>query len=98
MIGSAATLAFSHLSGGAQAANDPLETMAVSKDTIWNGITITPDGRRFVALPNWLGLSAGAGEIGKDGVLRPYTAVPHATACGIIPERPRPGYGAAVSL
>ncbi|MCK0209608.1 major royal jelly family protein [Starkeya koreensis] len=56
----------------AAAGADPLETMAESKDTLWNGITITPDGRKFVALPNWLGPSAGAGEIGKDGVLRPW--------------------------
>lgn len=73
---SAAALALAPLAslttGSAQAAGDPLETMAESKDILWNGITITPDGRKFVALPNWLGPSAGAGEIGKDGVLRPW--------------------------
>lgn len=69
LAGAAAVLAAPRFS---KAANDPLETMAVSKDTLWNGITITPDGRRFVALPNWLGPSAGAGEIGKDGELRPW--------------------------
>jgi sugar lactone lactonase YvrE len=73
MTGSVATLAVARLTTAhAQAAKDPLETMALSKDTIWNGITITPDGRRFVALPSWLGPSAGAGEIGRDGVLRPW--------------------------
>jgi hypothetical protein len=72
MLSGAATLAFSPLAVRAQAASDPLEVMAESKDTLWNGITITPDGRRFVALPGWLGQSAGAGEIGRDGILRPW--------------------------
>jgi len=56
----------------ARAATDRLESMATSQDTIWNGVTITPEGRIFVALPNWLGPSAGVGEIGKDGKLRPW--------------------------
>lgn len=75
LLAGAASLALAPCLAQAQqapAAGPVLETMAVSRDVLWNGITITPGGRRFVALPNWLGPSAGAGEIGQDGVLRPW--------------------------
>jgi sugar lactone lactonase YvrE len=49
-----------------------LETVATSPDTLWNGVAVTPAGRIFVSLPNWLGPSAGVGEIGSDGKLRPW--------------------------
>lgn len=69
MLGSAAVLA---AMGSAVAAPDPLETMAVNQTTLWNGVARTPKGRIFVSLPNWLGPAAGAGEVGADGVLRPW--------------------------
>ncbi|MFT3778725.1 MAG: L-dopachrome tautomerase-related protein [Ottowia sp.] len=63
-VGLSTSLAFS--------ASDRLETMAVSHNALWNGIAITPEGRRFVALPNWLGPSAGVGEIDRQGALHPW--------------------------
>ncbi|MCK8784611.1 SMP-30/gluconolactonase/LRE family protein [Roseomonas sp. NAR14] len=50
----------------------PLEEMAHSDNILWNGVTLTPQGRIFVALPNWIGPAAGAGEVGRDGALRPF--------------------------
>lgn len=49
-----------------------LEVVATSPDKLWNGVAVTPKGRIFVSLPNWLGPSAGVGEVGRDGVLRPW--------------------------
>ncbi|MCY0386068.1 hypothetical protein OVY01_02170 [Robbsia sp. Bb-Pol-6] len=48
-----------------------LESVATS-DHIWNGVTVTRDGRIFVSLTQSEGPGASLAEVGKDGSLRPY--------------------------
>lgn len=56
--------------GFASAATDArLETVATNDKRLWNGVTLSKSGRVFVSLPNWLGPSAGVGEITKTGEL-----------------------------
>ena len=58
----------------AAAQADRLEEMGRSDRVIWNGVVLTPGPapRIFLALPNWMGPSPGVGELGPDGVLRPW--------------------------
>ena len=59
----------------AQIAGDRLQAVAQSDRTIWNGVTVSADGRIFVNFP---ALSPrpheSVGEIGQDGKSHPYPA------------------------
>jgi Major royal jelly protein len=57
----------------AQAQSDPLQVLALSEDRIWNGITVSKDGRIFVNFPAISPRPIQAvGEIGADKRSHPY--------------------------
>ena len=68
------TAAAAALALPAAAQGGRLEEMGRSDGVIWNGVALTPAPatRIFLALPNWAGPSPGVGELGPDGVLRPW--------------------------
>lgn len=50
-----------------------LEIVAASPDFAMNGVTLTPDGRVFVSIPQWTEVkSPSVAEILKDGTIHPY--------------------------
>jgi hypothetical protein len=59
----------------AQTAGDRLQAVGQSDRTIWNGVTVSADGRIFVNFP---ALSPrpheSVGEVGQDGKSHPYPA------------------------